>query len=38
VFNSAYFGGDVARSAKGTAGFWTAPKAAAKTDSVKKAM
>ena len=36
VFNAALFGGDVAKTAKGTPGFWTAPKAAAKADSVKK--
>jgi len=38
VFNSALFGGDVARTARGTAAFWTAPKVAAKADSVKKPM
>jgi hypothetical protein len=36
ILNSAFFGGDVAKQAHGTAGFWSAPKAAAKPDSTKK--
>lgn len=38
VFNAAFFGGDVAKNAKGSPAFWTAPKSAAKADSVKKPM
>ena len=38
VFNAALFAGDVAKTAKGTGGFWTAPKSAVKADSVKKPM
>jgi hypothetical protein len=38
IFNSAFFGGDVARQAHGSPSFWSAPKTAAKADSVKKPM
>jgi hypothetical protein len=38
VFNSAFFGGDVAKNAKGTPGFWTAPKPVVRADSAKKPM
>lgn len=36
VFNAALFGGDVAKSAKGGAGFWAMPKSPSNADSVKK--
>ena len=38
VFNAALFGGEVAKNARGSAGFWTMPKAAVKADSLKKGM
>jgi hypothetical protein len=37
VMNSAFFGGEVARTARGTTGFWSA-KTPARPDSVKKPM
>ena len=38
VFNAVLFGGEVAKNAKGSAGFWSMPKPAVKADAEKKGM